>query len=98
MSSSSRYRGDPDLVIAGERRSESERDEGGWHRSERSFGRFRRTVPLPARAGECLLIHNHLWHRSLRGRCMARPRLACNADFSSGSKRRVSEGRRWCCR
>ena len=23
-----------------------------------------RAVPLPARAGECLLIHNHLWHRS----------------------------------
>jgi phytanoyl-CoA hydroxylase len=23
-----------------------------------------RAVPLPARAGECLLLHNHLWHRS----------------------------------
>jgi hypothetical protein len=24
----------------------------------------RRAVPLPARAGEAMLIHNHLWHRS----------------------------------
>lgn len=24
----------------------------------------RRALPLPARAGEALLIHNHLWHRS----------------------------------
>lgn len=27
-----------------------------------------RAVPLPATAGECLLIHNYLWHRSGRNR------------------------------
>jgi hypothetical protein len=27
-------------------------------------GRDREAVPVPARAGEALLIHNHLWHRS----------------------------------
>jgi hypothetical protein len=26
----------------------------------------RRAVPLPARAGEVILVHNHLWHRSGR--------------------------------
>ncbi|WP_370452504.1 phytanoyl-CoA dioxygenase family protein, partial [Corallococcus sp. CA054B] len=25
-------------------------------------------VPLPVRAGEALLVHNHVWHRSGRGR------------------------------
>ena len=27
-----------------------------------------RALPLPARAGEALLVHNHVWHRSGRGR------------------------------
>ena len=34
------------LVIEGERKSEEEKDEGGIHRSERSYGRFYRTIPL----------------------------------------------------
>ncbi|MCA1828803.1 MAG: phytanoyl-CoA dioxygenase family protein [Myxococcales bacterium] len=34
-----------------------------------------RAVPLPAKAGECLLIHNHLWHRSGINRT-GRPRRA----------------------
>lgn len=35
------------LVISGERRAESESKEQGWYRSERSYGSFCRTVPLP---------------------------------------------------
>lgn len=35
------------LVISGERREESESQEQGWYRSERSYGSFCRTVPLP---------------------------------------------------
>jgi HSP20 family protein len=38
---------DGELCISGERRSESEREEGGVYRSERSYGSFRRIVPLP---------------------------------------------------
>jgi len=35
------------LCISGERRSETERQEGSVYRSERSYGRFSRSVPLP---------------------------------------------------
>jgi len=35
------------LVIRGESRREEDRDEGGWHRSERRIGRFERQIPLP---------------------------------------------------
>jgi HSP20 family protein len=35
------------LVLRGERRQEQERNEGGVYRSERSYGQFYRTVPLP---------------------------------------------------
>jgi HSP20 family protein len=36
------------LFLEGERRSErEEQTEGGFYRSERSYGRFRRTIPLP---------------------------------------------------
>ena len=38
---------DGELCISGERRSESERTEGGYYRSERSYGNFCRTIPLP---------------------------------------------------
>ncbi len=38
---------DEGIVIEGEKRRESESDEGGIHRSERSYGRFYRMVPLP---------------------------------------------------
>jgi len=38
---------DNGLIISGERRSESESTEGGYFRTERSYGSFRRTVPLP---------------------------------------------------
>lgn len=42
------------LVLEGERRHEAERREGSWMRAERSYGAFRRTIPLPeaARGGE----------------------------------------------
>lgn len=35
------------IVIQGEKRREKETDEGGFHRSERSYGRFYRQIPLP---------------------------------------------------
>lgn len=35
------------LYIEGERRREREETRGGIHRSERSYGRFQRTIPLP---------------------------------------------------
>ena len=45
-----------------------------------------RAVPLPARAGECLLIHNHLWHRSGTNRTGA-PRRAFSVCLMSESIR-----------
>ncbi len=35
------------IVIEGEKRREQESDEGGYHRSERSYGHFYRMIPLP---------------------------------------------------
>jgi HSP20 family protein len=35
------------LVLRGETRREEDRQEGGWHRSERRYGRFERQIPLP---------------------------------------------------
>ncbi|MFL6195052.1 MAG: Hsp20/alpha crystallin family protein [Thermoanaerobaculia bacterium] len=35
------------LVLEGERRQESEQNQGGVYRTERSYGRFYRTIPLP---------------------------------------------------
>lgn len=38
---------DNQLFISGERKSESERSEQGYYRSERSYGSFSRTIALP---------------------------------------------------
>jgi HSP20 family protein len=38
---------DNDITISGERRQEQESERGGIYRSERSYGSFRRTIPLP---------------------------------------------------
>jgi HSP20 family protein len=38
---------DDQLILQGERRQESTEDREGFYRSERSYGRFYRTVPLP---------------------------------------------------
>ncbi len=35
------------LTVAGERRAEREREDGGYHRIERSYGSFSRSVGLP---------------------------------------------------
>lgn len=35
------------LVLEGERRNEREENQEGWYRTERSYGRFYRTIPLP---------------------------------------------------
>lgn len=40
-------RGD-DLIIAGERKTETEEKSGGMYRAERYFGRFHRSIPLPS--------------------------------------------------
>jgi HSP20 family protein len=38
---------DEDITISGERRQERESEHGGVYRSERSYGSFLRTIPLP---------------------------------------------------
>jgi len=35
------------LTLAGERKFEEKQDEGGWHRVERSYGKFERVFTLP---------------------------------------------------
>jgi HSP20 family protein len=35
------------VILRGETRRQQERDEGGWHRTERRYGRFERQIPLP---------------------------------------------------
>jgi len=46
----------------------------------------RRAVKVPVRAGEALLIHNHVWHRSGRGRAGS-PRRAFSVCYMDGSTR-----------
>ena len=43
-------------------------------------------VPLPARAGEVLLLHNHVWHRSLTNRT-GRPRRALSVCYMDAATR-----------
>ena len=38
---------DTDITISGERKSEQETERGGVYRSERAYGSFYRTIPLP---------------------------------------------------
>lgn len=38
---------DEGILIQGEKKREKESNEGGWHRTERSYGSFYRMVPLP---------------------------------------------------
>jgi HSP20 family protein len=38
---------DNEITISGERRQEHESEQGGVYRSERSYGSFHRTIPLP---------------------------------------------------
>lgn len=38
---------DDALILQGERNQESEQNQGGYYRSERSYGRFQRVIPLP---------------------------------------------------
>jgi HSP20 family protein len=40
------------LTIRGEKKEEKEQKEGGWQISERSFGSFVRTIPLPVEVDE----------------------------------------------
>ncbi len=45
-----------------------------------------RALPLPARAGEVLLLHNHVWHRSGRN-TTGRPRRALSVCYMCASTR-----------
>jgi hypothetical protein len=45
-----------------------------------------RSVPLPAVAGEAILLHNHVWHRSLVNRT-GRPRRALSVCYMSAETR-----------
>jgi hypothetical protein len=45
-----------------------------------------RVIPLPAKAGEVLLLHNHVWHRSGLNRS-GRPRRALSACYMSAQTR-----------
>jgi HSP20 family protein len=38
---------DDEVILQGERRQESSGNQGGYYRSERSYGSFYRTIPLP---------------------------------------------------
>jgi len=38
---------DDTLIIQGERREEHQENDGGYHRSERTYGKFYRSIPLP---------------------------------------------------
>jgi hypothetical protein len=51
-----------------------------------------RAMPLPAAAGEVLLIHNHLWHRSGRN-ATGRPRRAFTVAYMPASTRCVRKRR-----
>ncbi len=42
-----------------------------------------KAIPLPARAGEVILLHNHVWHRSLVNRT-GKPRRAFSVCYMSG--------------
>lgn len=49
-------------------------------------GASERAIPIPAEAGEALLIHNHLWHRSGVNRT-GKPRRAFTVCYMSASVR-----------
>lgn len=51
-----------------------------------------RAMPLPAHAGEVLLIHNHLWHRSGRN-TTGRPRRAFTAAYLDARTRCIRKKR-----
>jgi HSP20 family protein len=38
---------DEGIILQGEKRSEHKTEEGGYHRTERSYGQFYRVIPLP---------------------------------------------------
>lgn len=46
----------------------------------------RAAVPIPARKGECLLLHNHVWHRSGRN-ATAMPRRAVGISYLTAATR-----------
>jgi hypothetical protein len=50
-----------------------------------------RAIALPARAGEVLLVHNHVWHRSGRG--SGRPRRALSICYMDGATRCLRQKR-----
>ena len=49
-----------------------------------AIGAEAQAVPLPAVAGEVILIHNHVWHRSARSRA-GHPRRALSVCYMDGA-------------
>jgi phytanoyl-CoA hydroxylase len=72
-------------VVPGSHRGGLATKEGGtvpdWRIDEADR---RLALPVPARAGECLLIHNHVWHRSGRN-TTGMPRRAIGISFLSAA-------------
>jgi phytanoyl-CoA hydroxylase len=57
---------------------------GGVVPKDRTVGLEARAIPLPAVAGEVILLHNHLWHRSRRS-TTGRPRRALSVCYMDGA-------------
>jgi len=75
-------------VVPGTHRDGLASPEGGTVQAHRlqAAGVERRAVRLAARAGEAILIHNHLWHRSGRNRSAA-PRRAMSVSYLDAATR-----------
>ena len=89
---------DDEVIIQGERRQEQSNDERGYYRSERSYGSFYRTIPLPegtnAESATAILPRWRARDRARRAaRAAARPH-ARDSRFLLGVARRKPIGHR----
>ena len=73
-------------VLPGSHREGRATRQGGVIPDARLAGAERGALALPARAGEVLLLHNHLWHRSGVNRT-GRPRRAFSVCFVPAATR-----------
>lgn len=67
-------------VVPGSHRGGLATPEGGTVPPDRLAQAEAQALALPARAGECILVHNHTWHRTGPNRT-ARPRRALSVSF-----------------
>ena len=58
----------------------------------RARGADEHAMPVPARAGDVLLLHNYLWHRSATN-CTGKPRRAFSVCYMSAATRCVRKKR-----